>query len=393
MTRLSVVLLLIVAGCANHDRARKPVATLDNRTSAPSTQPSINNAIRRGVEFLVKSQNPDGSWGTGLETRGFEVYSMVPGSHDAFRVATTALCVMATREAGARGAHDRGLEYLIKHGRAHRDNGPILYNVWAHTYATQALAEELKLRPNNERLRKAIAWQIERLQRYETYIGGWNYYDFDAQTRQPSMGPTSFGTAAGLVALHAAREAGVDVPQPMIDRAIRRLEEMRMPDGAYLYSGDLKYYPRAPFNRIRGSIGRTQACNAGLWMWDSKKVTEPKIRQDLQNFFDEHEYIEMGRKRQWPHESWYFTAPYYYYFGHYYAARLLEMMGPSGQQEFGAKLAEQIVPKQDSDGSWWDYAMWDYHKPYGTAFAVMTLLRCQPYNPTQLAGHRLTAGD
>jgi hypothetical protein len=21
--------------------------------------------------------------------------------------------------------------------------------------------------------------------------------------------------------------------------------------------------------------------------------------------------------------------------------------------------------------------MWDYHKPYGTAFAVMTLLRCQ----------------
>jgi hypothetical protein len=21
--------------------------------------------------------------------------------------------------------------------------------------------------------------------------------------------------------------------------------------------------------------------------------------------------------------------------------------------------------------------MWDYHKPYGTAFAVMTLLRCE----------------
>ena len=30
---------------------------------------------------------------------------------------------------------------------------------------------------------------------------------------------------------------------------------------------------------------------------------------------------------------------------------------------------------QEADGSWWDYAMWDYHKPYGTAFAVMTLLR------------------
>jgi len=36
-----------------------------------------------------------------------------------------------------------------------------------------------------------------------------------------------------------------------------------------------------------------------------------------------------------------------------------------------------VVPHQEADGSWWDYAMWGYHKPYGTAFAVMTLLRCE----------------
>jgi hypothetical protein len=84
----------------------------------------------------------------------------------------------------------------------------------------------------------------------------------------------------------------------------------------------------------------------------------------------------MGQKRQFPHESWYQTAPYYYYFGHYYTARLIERLGPDARAKYGPKLAETIVPHQEPDGSWWDFAMWDYHKPYGTAFSIMTLLRC-----------------
>jgi hypothetical protein len=84
----------------------------------------------------------------------------------------------------------------------------------------------------------------------------------------------------------------------------------------------------------------------------------------------------MGRQRQYPHEAWYMTAPYYYYFGHYYAARVMERLGPAAREKYGAQLAETIVPHQEPDGSWWDYAMWDYHKPYGTAYSIMVLLRC-----------------
>jgi hypothetical protein len=106
-------------------------------------------------------------------------------------------------------------------------------------------------------------------------------------------------------------------------------------------------------------------------------ITEKQVHDGLEMFFAEHPFIEMGRKRQYPHESWYQTAPYYYYFGHYYTGLLLEKLGPAGRERYGARLADQIVPKQDPDGAWWDYAMWDYHKPYGTAYAVMTLLRCE----------------
>jgi hypothetical protein len=32
---------------------------------------------------------------------------------------------------------------------------------------------------------------------------------------------------------------------------------------------------------------------------------------------------------------------------------------------------------QDADGSWWDYPLYNYHQPYGTAYALMTLHRCR----------------
>lgn len=368
----------LLAGCAG--RSAAPATQPDAKRAAPASaaerQKRVDRAIERGVAFLVKSQNPDGSWGTGLETRGLEIYSMVPGSHDAFRVATTALCVMALREAGETTAHARGVEYLVTRGEARRDDPSILYNIWAHIFTVHALALEMKHNPD-PRLAKAAAWHIDRLVRYECATGGWNYYDFEVGTQKPSSGSTSFSNAAGLVALWQARQAGLEVPQPLIDRALRRLREMRLPNGSYLYGEYLQYAPQALANRTRGSIGRNQPCNYALWLWDFGGVGKDKCIKGLEEFLVEHDYLEIGRKRPYPHDSWYQVAPYYYYFDHYYAARLVERLGPEASR-YADAICDWIVPLQEEDGSWWDYAMWDYHKPYGTAFAVMTLRRCRP---------------
>jgi len=37
-----------------------------------------------------------------------------------------------------------------------------------------------------------------------------------------------------------------------------------------------------------------------------------------------------------------------------------------------------MLDRQEKDGSWWDYPLYDYHQPYGTSFALMTLIRCLP---------------
>lgn len=358
-------------------------------TTLPASQPverrgSIEASICDGVKYMVASQNKDGSWGTGRETRGFEVMASVPGSLRSFQVATSALCVMALREAmsagefpGLREAHRKGLEYLVIHGDIRRDDGALIYNTWAHTYGLQCLAIEMR-HSDDARIRKAAELHIRRLAGYQTVSGGWNYYDFQAQTQTPSMGPTSFGTAAALVALYEAKQSGLDLPKNLVERSVRRLDEMKLPNFAFLYSHDLKYRPRMAANLPRGSVGRTQSCNYALWIWDAGEISPRIAGESLDFFIREHDWIQMGQKRQFPHESWYQTAPYYYYFGHYYAAKLIEKLGPEGKKTYGAKVADLgILPYQLRDGSWWDFAMWDFHKPYGTAFAVMTLLRCE----------------
>jgi hypothetical protein len=289
-------------------------------------------------------------------------------------VGTTGLCVLALREAGEKEASRRGLEYLAAYDGLRRASRMEIYNVWGHTYALQALARahgEEKV----ESYRAGAERHLRSLEQYETFAGGWNYYDFEVGIQPVSMEPTSFGTSAGLAALYEAKKAGIAVPEGLARRALNRLKEMRKPDGSFLYGSDFRYHPQHPANKDKGSLGRTQAGHYALAVWNSGGIGEKEIREGLERLFEEHRFIEIGRKRQYPHEGWYATAPYYYYFGHYYAAKLIERL--PDKSYYREKLRSFLRPHQEPDGSWWDYKMWDYDKPYGTAFAVMALLRCR----------------
>jgi hypothetical protein len=373
-----VFLFPLLWACSSHSVTPTTAPAPSAATTSPDhvyARPT-DRAIADGVAFLESTQNPNGSWGTGTVTHGNEVEVSVPGSHDAFRVAVASLCVMALREAGEHEAHDRGVEFLLSHPDVRRGDAELLYNVWAHAYIVQALSIESATN-SDPRISEAINFHLDRMARYETYTGGWNYYDFNGGAQQPAGGPTSFGTAAGLVALYHAHQAGYDISNDMVTRGLRRLAEMRMPNGAVLYGSDYKYEPLLPANMLRGSIGRAVATDFAMFLWGSPKVDPAVCRQALDNFFREHAALEMGRKTPMPHTSWYQTSGYYYYFDHYYAACLIELLGPDAKHQYASQLLDVILPHQEPDGSWWDYPMWDYHKAYGTAFAIMTLLRCK----------------
>ncbi len=347
----------------------------------------ITSAIRDGVNFLVGSQNKDGSWGTSGGTSGFDLYAPPPGSHDGFRSGTTALCVLALMEAqGPAETLKRGLEWLVTSDPPRRAQPDVMYNVWGNTYALQALASAYEAEPGElarARLRAAAERHLDYLRRYETHMGGWNYYDFDTGSRTPGSWPTSFGTAAALVAFFDADRAGLDIPEDLTRRAVAAVEGCRKPDGTYIYDLGFQYYPNHPANQAKGGLGRMQSGNVALYLWGSDRLNKSSLKSGLEQLEAEHRFIECGRKRQYPHEAFYFNSGYYYYFGHYYAARAIELIPPADRPERKARLAEFILPHQEADGSWWDYRMFTYHKPYGTAYALMTLLRCleSPYKP------------
>jgi hypothetical protein len=380
-----VVAVILAAGCGGAPKPAVIGTSTTKQVLLKADRATIDLSIKRGVGFLIATQHADGSWGTGTESHGNEVVAAVPGSHQAFKVAVTSLVVMALRESkeagfdGVGDSHRRGVEFLVTQGQAKREEGALLYTFWANVYATQALSAEIIAGSTDPRVRQMAEWHIDRLNRYATYIGGWNYYDFVSQTQSPSMGPTSFGSGAGLYALWHAKQAGLSIPPLLAERTVKRLEEMRLSTGAYLYGHDYRRLPRAvPAHMVPGSLGRTQVSNLGLMVWGSQKITDQIARDGLRPFFADHAAMEMGRKRPLPHESWYQVSGYYYYFGQYYAAQLMTRLGGDTLQAHAQELAgKHIMQHQESDGSWWDYPMWGYHKPYGTAFALMALLDCR----------------
>jgi hypothetical protein len=358
----------------------------------PPKPEEITSAIHRGIKFLLADQRPDGSWGSPEHTKGLNIYAPPPGAHDAFHSATTSLVIMALIEAEPKlpekerrevnKAIDRGSVWLEKRITIlRRATGDALYNVWGHSYAIQAF---LKLHDRAKgdaarqaKLKELAQSQADMLARYSFVGGGWAYYDFLAETQTPSDAAFSFTTATGLIALKQAESIGVTFPDRLAKKAIASLHRQQKPDFSYDYGEYLRMIPMLPINRPGGSLGRSQACNLALRMWGDKRVTDDVIKTWLNRLYARNGWLSMGRKRPVPHESFMQVAGYFYYYGHWHAALCIDVLPAKERPYFQDHLAHILLPLQEKDGSWWDYPLYNYHQPYGTSFALLTLRECR----------------
>ena len=347
----------------------------------------IKSSLNGGCKFLLEIQNPDGSWGSARQTKGLNIFAPVPGSHRAFRLAVTALSISALLEIKSSDIKyaeclAKGKEYLLEKLPNLRRASPMaLYNVWAHAYGLQALSrmyENSDKKILKKKIHEIMKQQIKMLETYESIDGGWGYYDFNAQTKQPSGSSISFVNATGLVGLKEAQLSGIEVPEKLVKRALDAIRRQRLPDHSYLYGEYLKYRPRSGINRPAGSLGRSHACNYALQIWGDASVTDDVHKICLDRLIERNGWLDIARKRPMPHESWFAVAGYFFYYGHLYAAFCVDTLSPSDQAEYQRQLAKIIVPLQEKDGSWWDFPFYDYHQQYGTAMALLTLKRCLP---------------
>jgi len=364
----------------------------ENNSSTPSSpldvSPSgIQRSLDKGCDFLLERQNPDGSWGSARQTKGLNIFAPVPGSHRAFRLAVTALSISALLEIKKEDQNyskciRKAEKYLLEKLPQLRRASPMaLYNVWSHSYGLQALHRMHELSSTSQRkaeIKDVMVQQIKMLQTYESIDGGWGYYDFNAQTKQPSGSSISFVNATGLVALKDAQSSGVEVPDKLVSRALSAIKRQRLPDHSYLYGEYLKYRPRSGINRPAGSLGRSHACNYALQIWGEESVTDDVHKLCLDRLIKRNGWLDVARKRPIPHESWFAVAGYFFYYGHLYAAFCVENLSPKERPKYQKSLAKILVPLQEKDGSWWDFPFYDYHQQYGTAMALLSLKRCLP---------------
>ena len=175
--------------------------------------------------------------------------------------------------------------------------------------------------------------------------------------------------------LEEAKLQGFAVDQKVIDRAVRVINQCRLPNGAYTYR--VRTVPNLDseyIDQVKGSLARIQVCQAAL-VAAGQDIPLEDQRFGLAHFFRDHKFLEIAMHRPIPHEAFYYNSGYFYMFGHYYAALVIERLPPDEQPAYWPKLQHEILKIQQEDGSIWDYDMHRYDRPYGVAFGLMALGR------------------
>jgi hypothetical protein len=339
-------------------------------------------SMERSLRFLVTSQNPDGSWAGSAPDSVMEL-GFSPETYYTWQLAAIELALMALMQCEEtperRASLERGMEWFCTARLPARGSDWDVDYMWPALYGvvctTIALKDPRFAAP--EWMKKIDARGrefMDMLTRNQTHDGGWGYYDDPPFTQRPKWA-TSFATAVVVVALQDAERLGWIEDKGLRTRAVEYVRGCALPNGAYEY--DLNPIPRITggehINNVKGSLGRIQICNWSLRRSNTPWVTDEKVREGLAAFFEHHRFLDVARMRPVPHEAYYANAGYFYFFGHYYTALVVNELPAAEREAWHAKLRPHVVKCQYDDGSTGDFLHSRYDVLASTAYAAMAL--------------------
>ena len=332
----------------------------------PST-PKLDDAVARGLDYLARQQNPDGSFGAGKNTDG------TPGAAAAPPMAGTALALRAFLSAGHApdlGRHGavvrNAIDYLAAnvpdHGYAgappaEKGDGSRMYG---QGIVTLALAEAIGLEHDRERrlrtraaLEKmlAVILAAQAVEKSEVHVGGWRYAP-DAKDSDLSV------TGWNALALHACREVGFDVPKEATQRAAQYVLKCRNP----LDKG-FAYQPAAP-----GQAGTTGVAIVALHLLGGEGDVANPALPDAIKFL-----AQAGAQP---------PSRFQYHSG-YYTVQAALIAGEPVWLAVSRPAFAALLAAQAPDGGWPPSATAEEPgRLYATAMAVLTLAVPQRLLPT-----------
>ncbi len=288
------------------DAPRDPVR-MDEKTET---------VVKAALKWLASKQLPNGAWGI-TDTEQQHPISMTGYALMAFQ---------ATGNLPGEGEYGRnvsqGLQYLLDNTASdgligNKNEGQYMYG---HGIAAIALAElygqtkSASMRPKLEKIIRVIIGS-------QNNEGGWRYrpiaYQADISV-----------TVLQVVALRAAKNAGLDVPQVTIDNAVRYVKKCHHPE-----SGGFAYQPgQSPgFARTAAAIYSLQVC--GLY-------DDPLVKAGSKYLI---EHQKDGRGDWWT-------------YGNFYAAPAQYMQSGEVWQKWYANYRETLLSKVTNKDN---LAYWD----------------------------------
>lgn len=292
-----------------------------------------DKSIQDGLAWLAKSQNADGSFGSGTYRGNIAVTSLA------------GIAFMASGSSPGRGPYgapiDKALAYVMDNTSPSgfiavataSTHGPM----YSHGFGALFLAEAYGMthRPEiREKLQKAVRLIIDT----QNAEGGWRY--------QPVKHDADLSvTICEINALRAARNAGLYIPRQTVEACIRYVKQSQNPDGGFRYmlQGGTSAFPRS-------AAGVVALQSAGEY--DNKEVREGVgyLKQYMRE-------IKLGNRYS------------HYFYGHYYAAQAMWIRGGDDWNDWFPAIRNELLHRQQVGGYWTDSIC----SEYGTAMALIIL--------------------
>lgn len=341
-------------------------------SAEPTQVERIDVAMRRGSEFLVTRQQPDGGWYS-------RTYSALRDGWSESPLVTLALR-MSPQEGSVPAAYRRGVAFvagLAPHGvvrRAPEVSYPL------HAYAIGALvlgAPDNK--PRYPREHAALVTAVRDLQldaahgwtESDVSFGGWGYA-FDAR-RTPDGGSGELPTAnlsATVLAIGALVLGGVAVTDPALVRARAFVERCQRDDGGLFFSpAELGANKAGSDAKGPRSYGSMTADGIRALLRLARPLEDPKLAAAIS--FLGLQFDATRNPGAFPAGDEVRRASSYYYWT-WSAAHVARHLG---KRAWAEALVEELLNRQQLDGSWRNPAteMREDDPLIATSFALASL--------------------
>jgi hypothetical protein len=342
---------IVVAGRA---AGADPGALPDGTAAKDMITPDAQQAIDRGLTYLARTQGDDGSWGdrpmyagnvavVGLGGLAFLAGGHQPGRGPYGKVVTKALQYVLSKEDGERPG--------FLHNKAGLQHGPM----YGHGFATMFLAEShgtIGDRDLRRRVRDALGRAVKVILDSQNKEGGWRYQP------EPQHADISV-TVCQVMALRAARNAGLEVPKSAIDKSVEYVRGCQGPDGGFKYMRQ-----GGPTAFARSAAAISALYSAGIY----KDPAVDKGLRYLVQFMPSGQAF--GRREGDP----------YYFYGHYYAAQVMWTASGKWWSDWFPAIRDELIGRARGrgDGSWIDPSVGN---DYATAMACIILQIPNNYLP------------